>query len=101
MGADHSLGVYEIPGGLYVWVGRPRHPMTEAHRILWIEAVVGDRTLRRFLDPGDPPEAVFEVAAGRVTVRACCSVDGLWVSSRPRKPDLRRSAPQARELVCS
>ncbi|RLF12034.1 MAG: desulfoferrodoxin [Thermoprotei archaeon] len=46
-----------------VKLGEAPHPMDEGYFIEWIELTVSDPTCERFLKPGDPPEAVFEVKA--------------------------------------
>jgi len=64
-------------GGLKVKVGSVPHPMEEKHYIEWIEIVAGDRAYRRFLKPGDSPEALFPVT-GEFTAREYCNLHGLW-----------------------
>ncbi len=55
------------------------HPMEEKHYIEWIELVVDGAVYRRFLNPGDKPEAIFEVPEGKeVFAREYCNIHGLW-----------------------
>ena len=55
------------------------HPMENKHYIEWIELVVDGAVYRKFLNPGDAPEAVFEVAEGKeVSAREYCNIHGLW-----------------------
>ncbi len=55
------------------------HPMEDKHYIEWIELVVDGAVYRKFLNPGDAPEAVFEVAEGKeVSAREYCNIHGLW-----------------------
>ncbi|MBW2027376.1 MAG: desulfoferrodoxin [Deltaproteobacteria bacterium] len=54
------------------------HPMEEKHYIEWIELIVGDKAYRQFLNPGDAPEAVFNVEADQATAREFCNLHGLW-----------------------
>ena len=65
-----------------VKVGSVPHPMEENHYIEWIEIITDDEVCRKFLKPGDAPEAVFEfeIAAEvkKVEAREFCSVHGLW-----------------------
>ncbi|MEM3546325.1 MAG: desulfoferrodoxin [Candidatus Bathyarchaeia archaeon] len=61
-----------------VKVGSTPHPMEEKHYIEWIEVVADDATLRKFLKPGDKPEAVFELKADKIQARAYCNIHGLW-----------------------
>ena len=55
------------------------HPMEEKHYIEWIELVVDGIVHRRFLKPGDEPQAVFNVPEGNdISAREYCNVHGLW-----------------------
>lgn len=56
------------------------HPMEENHYIEWIELVADGKVHRQFLNPGDKPEAVFEVSATELSAREYCNVHGLWKS---------------------
>lgn len=64
--------------GTKVKVGSVAHPMEEKHYIEWIEIIADGKTCRQFLNPGDAPEATFNIEAGNVTVREYCNVHGLW-----------------------
>lgn len=61
-----------------VRVGSVDHPMEEKHYIEWIEVAAGDEVMQRYLKPGDPPHATFEVTSKDLTVRAYCNLHGLW-----------------------
>ena len=63
-----------------VKVGSIPHPMEENHYIEWIEIIANGKVYRKFLNPGDKPEAEFEIKAGKVEAREYCSVHGLWRS---------------------
>ncbi|MBN1573379.1 MAG: desulfoferrodoxin [Deltaproteobacteria bacterium] len=65
--------------GLLVKVGEVPHPMEEKHYIEWVE-VIDDkgRAYRRFLKPGDSPEASFNISGSGLTVREYCNIHGLW-----------------------
>jgi superoxide reductase len=65
-------------GGTRVKVGAVPHPMEEKHYIEWVELTAGERTYRQYLNPGDPPEAVFPVEPEEVTARNACNLHGLW-----------------------
>lgn len=55
------------------------HPMEEKHYIEWIELIVDGAVYRKYLKPGDAPEAVFEVPEGNeVLAREFCNIHGLW-----------------------
>jgi superoxide reductase len=62
-----------------VKVGSVEHPMESAHFIEWIEVEVNGVVQRKFLNPNDKPEAIFEIE-GEVKARAYCNVHGLWKS---------------------
>ena len=66
--------------GVRVKVGSIPHPMEEKHYIEWIEIIVDGRYCRKFLKPGDKPEAEFEVQAEKVMAREYCNIHGLWKS---------------------
>jgi superoxide reductase len=74
----HVPVIEKVEGGIKVKVGSIPHPMEETHYIEWIEIVAEGRTCRRYLKPGDEPEAVFAVEADSVTAREHCTVHGLW-----------------------
>lgn len=74
----HVPVVEQADGGIRVKVGSVAHPMEKEHWIEWIEVIAGGRSYRQFLNPGDPPEAVFPVENQGLTVRAFCNLHGLW-----------------------
>jgi superoxide reductase len=74
----HVPGIEAIEGGFRVKVGSVSHPMEEKHYIEWIELIAGDRAYRKFLSPGQAPEAEFFIAASQVTAREFCNLHGLW-----------------------
>ena len=59
-------------------MGSVPHPMEEKHFIEWIELLADAKSYRQFLNPGDLPEAVFNVKADSVTARELCNLHGLW-----------------------
>ena len=63
-----------------VKVGEVAHPMEDAHYIEWIEILVDGISYKKFLKPGEPPEAEFDLPAGsgEVVVREYCNLHGLW-----------------------
>ncbi|MCW1949701.1 MAG: desulfoferrodoxin [Candidatus Shapirobacteria bacterium] len=61
-----------------VKIGSVPHPMEEAHYIELIEIIADDKVYKKFLKPGDAPEAVFEISADSIAARAYCNVHGLW-----------------------
>ncbi len=69
----------ETEQGIKVTVGSTIHPMTEEHFIEWIEVINGDYVNRKYLNPGDAPEAEFYVKKqDGLIVRQFCNVHGLW-----------------------
>lgn len=66
-----------VDGGLKVKVGSVAHPMDESHFIEWIEIISNGQIYRKYLNPGDSPEAVFPVS-GEWTAREYCNLHGLW-----------------------
>lgn len=75
----HVPVIEKTPAGYRVSVGSVPHPMEEKHYIAWIELLAGDRVIRQYLNPGQPPVAVFEgISASTVTAREYCNLHGLW-----------------------
>lgn len=74
----HVPVIEKIPGGVKVKVGSVAHPMEEKHYIQWIEINADGRTCRKFLKPGEAPEAEFKVEAANITAREYCNLHGLW-----------------------
>ncbi len=74
----HVPVVERIAGGFKVKVGSVSHPMEEKHYIEWIELIADGRVDRRFLKPGEAPEAVFLIEASSVIAREYCNLHGLW-----------------------
>ncbi len=74
----HVPVVEKTADGFKVTVGSVAHPMEDKHYIEWIEVIADDKVYRRFLNPGDAPEALFEIKADKITAREYCNVHGLW-----------------------
>ncbi|NQU13019.1 MAG: desulfoferrodoxin [Desulfobacteraceae bacterium] len=64
--------------GVTVKVGEVPHPMEEKHYIEWVEVVSDGKAYLQFLEPGEAPEATFNIASDQVTVRAYCNLHGHW-----------------------
>ena len=64
--------------GYKVTVGSVAHPMLDNHWIQWVELIADGEVHRRFLNPGDKPEALFCVTAKKVTAREYCNLHGHW-----------------------
>ena len=74
----HVPTIEKTDGGFKIAVGEVAHPMEDKHYIEWIEIIADGVAYRKFLKPGDIPEAVFEINADKVTARAYCNLHGLW-----------------------
>ncbi len=61
-----------------VKVGSVAHPMEEKHYIEFIEVMADGKVYRKFLKPGEKPEATFEITATKLTAREYCNLHGLW-----------------------
>jgi superoxide reductase len=66
--------------GVTIKVGSEPHPMEEIHYIEWIEIEYDSRRERRYLKPGEAPEASFRVSAKDVKALIHCNLHGLWTS---------------------
>ncbi len=76
----HVPVITKIEGGFKVTVGEVLHPMQPEHFIEWIELIAGDEIYRKYLKPGDTPEAVFYTKATDVYAREFCNLHGNWKS---------------------
>ena len=52
--------------------------MEASHFIEWIEVISGEKILRKYLNPGDAPEAEFEIEGEVTMAREYCNLHGLW-----------------------
>jgi len=75
----HVPVIEKTKSGIKVKVGSIPHPMEEKHYIEWIE-IIADDICKKFLKPGDKPEAEFEIKAKKVEAREYCNLHGLWKS---------------------
>ncbi|NQU79531.1 desulfoferrodoxin [Candidatus Woesearchaeota archaeon] len=76
----HVPIIKKTDNGFKVKVGEVPHPMEESHFIEWIELIADGISYKKFLKPGDTPEAVFCVSAEDTSARAFCNLHGLWKS---------------------
>ena len=77
----HVPYIEKTANGVLVKVGQNQdHPMMEEHFIEWIQVIADGAAYRKFLKPGDKPQAEFEIKADNVTAREYCNVHGLWKS---------------------
>ena len=77
----HVPYIEKTENGVLVKVGQNQdHPMDEKHYIEWIQVIANGTSYRKFLKPGDKPQALFEIKADNITAREYCNVHGLWKS---------------------
>jgi superoxide reductase len=79
----HVPVIEKVDGGYKVKVGSVPHPMEADHYIVWIELHLGDMVQRTYLNPGDAPEATFQVGSccgkcGEPAAREYCNKHALW-----------------------
>lgn len=77
----HVPVVEKTADGYLVKVGSVPHPMEDKHYIEWIELIADGRAYRKFLQPGDAPEATFCIDVkdnGTLIVKEYCNLHGLW-----------------------
>ena len=76
----HVPVIEKTANGVKVKVGSIPHPMEEKHYIEWIELMADDNVYRKYLKPGDKPEAEFCITAKKLSAREYCNIHGLWKS---------------------
>ena len=77
----HVPYIEKTDSGILVRVGQNQdHPMTEEHYIEWIQVITDGNSYRKFLNPGDKPQAEFEIKSDKLEAREYCNVHGLWIS---------------------
>ena len=76
----HVPIVEKTETGIMVKVNSVPHPMEKEHYIEWIEIIADEKVYRKFLKPGDKPEAEFCIEAEKVEAREYCNIHGLWKS---------------------
>ena len=74
----HVPVIEKSANSVTVKVGGVSHPMEEKHYIEFIELLADGKVYRKFLRPGDNPEATFEITADKVEAREFCNLHGLW-----------------------
>lgn len=76
----HVPVVKKVEGGVFVKAGEVEHPMLESHYIEWIEIETANKTYKKYLKPGDKPEALFLIEEEVLSAREYCNLHGLWKS---------------------
>jgi superoxide reductase len=74
----HVPVIEKRDAGYNVKVGSVAHPMEQKHYIEWVEIIADGKAYRQFLNPGQAPEAVFNIDADQLTAREYCNLHGLW-----------------------
>lgn len=74
----HVPVIEKTENGIKIKVGSVPHPMENEHHIEWVEIIADGKTNRKFLKPGEQPEAVFEGKADNAKIREYCNLHGLW-----------------------
>lgn len=82
--ADLPASACQVKDGVKIKIGAVEHPMTAEHHIEWIEITTADgKSGKRFLKPGDLPEADFYTRKNIIGARAYCNIHGLWEMKQP------------------
>lgn len=75
----HVPYVEKKENGVLVKVGKETaHPMVPDHYIVYIEICADGILMRKYLKPGDAPEAFFKTDAKKIAARELCNKHGLW-----------------------
>ncbi len=81
-GQEKHVPLIEIKdNGVLVKVGEVEHPMLEEHYIQWVELQVDNDKYKKHLNPGQKPQAFFEVSLpdkAKIVVRSFCTIHGIW-----------------------
>lgn len=78
----HLPVIEKVDGGVMVKVGSVEHPMEEKHYIEWIEIHAGSKLYRKYLKPGEKPEAFFKVDEEVDYAREYCNLHRLWRTNK-------------------
>jgi len=77
----HVPYIEKTENGILVKVGQNQdHPMLEEHYIEWIQVIADGVSHRKFLHPGEKPQAEFAIKADTIEAQEFCNVHGLWKS---------------------
>ena len=76
----HVPVIEQTENSIKVKVGSVPHPMEANHYIEWVEIMFNGKAGRKYLSPGDAPEAEFEfnTLPQQLIVRAYCNIHSLW-----------------------
>ena len=76
----HVPVIEKIEGGVIVKVGSVEHPMLDTHYIEWIEIHTDKKIYRKYLSPGEKPQAEFFAEEAVLFAREYCNIHRLWKS---------------------
>ena len=77
----HVPIIEKTENGIIVKVGEVDHPMADEHYIEWIEVINGDYSQKKYLNPGEKPQAGFYVPFNEnLVAKSYCNLHGLWKS---------------------
>ena len=76
----HVPVIEKIKGGVLVKVGSVEHPMIDTHYVEWIEILTDKKVYRKYLKPGDKPQAEFMLDEEVLYAREYCNIHRLWRS---------------------
>lgn len=77
----HVPYIEKVDGGVLVKVGKEAaHPMDADHYIVFIEILADGVYMKKFLSPGDKPEAFFKTDAENIVAWEMCNKHYLWKS---------------------
>lgn len=81
-GVKHIPIIEKDGDKIKVKLGEVPHPMEEDHYIKFIELIDGSKRYHASLNPGDAPEAIFDINddISKFKAIAYCNVHGLWPS---------------------
>jgi len=75
----HLPVIEKTEKGVKVKIGSIPHPMEEPHWIEWVEIqTTSGKIMKKFLVPGDQPEAEFDTTEEVAFAREYCNLHGLW-----------------------
>lgn len=75
----HVPYVEKVDGGVIVKVGKETaHPMEPDHYIVFIEILADGVYMKKYLNPGDKPEAFFKTDAKDIVAWEMCNKHYLW-----------------------
>jgi len=78
----HVPVIEKTAGGYKIKIGSVPHPMTAEHYIQFIEMICIEcnKVQRKYLKPGEAPEAEFKTNSKHIIAREYCNLHGLWTA---------------------